>query len=423
MPSPSITTAPKGSDGNVLTALQTPRQTPPGRSEDFSSVFEQRMREQEASPSRTTPQAPARREETAPERHGENASGRVENGEPAGRHSRAEKDTTESTTQSQDSDTPVAGQQVTDVTSANTTVQAPQAEAAPPASLAAVASIIAAMDRSLPTGNTGLDLDIEIDDATLDTLGRRARGFVFSNPSGNGAKAGGPSVSTSLTNGVEATFAPRGGQSKSAAPTLPTTTVAAQIQLAASHAGRFGAAAATSLQPAIAESPVAGLSSTGLFAALRGDPGPIPQLQVHTPAGQRAWAEDVGSRMLWMVGRGESRAELVLTPPSLGKLGVSIQVNGDQTSAHFVAATAAAREALEQAMPRLREALQQAGITLGQTNVSTSGEQQAREDRHDEQAGNGVRIGHPLLDVDAPLSPLPAQRWASTGTGMIDTFA
>jgi flagellar hook-length control protein FliK len=425
MPSPFITTTPKGSDGSVLAALQTPRQAQPGRSEDFSSVFEQRMREQEASPSRTTPQAPARREETAPERHGQNASGSVENSEPAGRHSRAEKDTAESTTQSQESNTPVAGQQVTDVATANTTGQAPQAEAAPPASLAAVASIIAAIDRSLPTGNTGLDLDIEIeiDDAALDTLGRRARGFVFSNPSGNGAKAGGPSVSTPLTNGVEATFAPQGGQSKNAAAALPTTTVAAQIQLAASHAGRFGAAVATSLQPAIAESPVAGLSSTGLFAAQRGDPGPIPQLQVHTPAGQRAWAEDIGSRMLWMVGRGESRAELVLTPPSLGKLGVSIQVNGDQTSAHFVAATAAAREALEQAMPRLREALQQAGITLGQTNVSTSGEQQAREDRHDEQAGNGVRIGHPLLDVDAPLSPLPAQRWASTGTGMIDTFA
>ena len=124
-----------------------------------------------------------------------------------------------------------------------------------------------------------------------------------------------------------------------------------------------------------------------------------------------------------MVGRGESRAELVLTPPSLGKLGISIQVNGDQTSAHFVASTAAAREALEQAMPRLREALQQAGISLGQTNVSTSGEQQTRGDGRDEQVGNGGRIRDLPLDADAPLAQPPGQRWTSSGTGVIDTFA
>ena len=421
MPDPFISATPKASEGGGLAAVQTPRQTQPGRSEDFSSVFDQRMREQEAPPSRTTAQGSAAREERAPEQQGHGASGRADSAEQPGNASASDREAAESAARSTNSGSPAAAQPGTEAIIVSEAGQTHQPEAAQPASLAVIASIIAAMDRSLPTGNTGIDLDI--DDAPLDTLGRRAQGFLFSNPSGNGAKAGGQGVSTALTNGAEATFAPKGGQSKNAAPALPTTTIAAQVQAAASHAGRFGAAAATSLQPAIAETPVAGLSSTGLFAALRGDPGPIPQLQVHTPAGQRAWAEDVGSRMLWMVGRGESRAELVLTPPSLGRLGVSIQINGDQTSAHFVAATAAAREALEQAMPRLREALQQAGITLGQTNVSTSGEQQAREDRHDEQAGNGARIGHPPLDADAPLAPLPGQRWASTGTGMIDTFA
>lgn len=425
MPSPFITTMPKGSEGNVLATLQTHRQTQPGRSEDFSSVFEHRVREQEApSPSRATPQAPARHGEATPERQNKDASDNVQRAEPAEREPQPEGDTAEATARSTDSDTPAEGQPAAAPTTADATGQPPEAEAVSPASLAAVASIIAALDRGLPTANAGIDSDTgTIDDATLDTLSRRAQGFLFSNPFGKAARSGNQNGSATLANGSEAALAPKGGQGRNAAPTLPTTTMAAQIQAAASPAARFGTTPAMSLHSATAEMPVAGLSSTGLVAALRGDPGPIPQLQVHTPAGQRAWAEDVGSRMLWMVGRGESRAELVLTPPSLGKLGISIQVNGDQTSAHFVAATAAAREALEQAMPRLREALQQAGISLGQTNVSTSGEQQTRGDGRDEQVGNGGRIRDLPLDADAPLAQLPGQRWTSSGTGVIDTFA
>jgi flagellar hook-length control protein FliK len=97
-----------------------------------------------------------------------------------------------------------------------------------------------------------------------------------------------------------------------------------------------------------------------------------PQLPVHTPAGQQGWAEDVGNQVRWMLGRAESKAELVLTPPNMGKLEVSINLAGDQTTAQFIASSQAARDALERAMPQLREALQQAGIMLGDANVSTS---------------------------------------------------
>lgn len=422
MPDPFISATPKASEGGGLAAVQTPRQTQPGRSEDFSSVFDQRMREQEAPPSRTTAQGSAAREERAPEQQGHGASGRADSAEQPGNASASDREAAESAARSTNSGSPAAAQPGTEAIIVSEAGQTHQPEAAQPASLAVIASIIAAMDRSLPpTGTPGTDIDI--DDATLDTPGRRAQGFLFARLPGNGAKAANEGIPAAITNGTEKAIAPKGGQSRATASVLPTTTIAAQIQAAASHSARFAATPAAPLPSASAEMPVAGLSSTGLVAALRGDPGPIPQLQVHTPAGQRAWAEDVGSRMLWMVGRGESRAELVLTPPSLGRLGVSIQINGDQTSAHFVAATAAAREALEQAMPRLREALQQAGITLGQTNVSTSGEQQARGDGHDEQTGNGGRIGHLQFDADAPLAPLPGQRWAGTGTGVIDTFA
>lgn len=175
---------------------------------------------------------------------------------------------------------------------------------------------------------------------------------------------------------------------------------------------------------------VPGQQGAGVPFAARGDAGQtvaqLAQLPVSTPAGQRAWASEVGNQIAWMVGRNESKAELVLTPASLGKLGVSIQVNGDQTTAHFVAATQAAREALEQAMPRLREVLQQAGINLGQTDVSTSGDQRTHDggpDGGSRHGGSGAQGKGEAAGVTAGPAMPTVSSWVSSGNGVIDTFA
>lgn len=185
----------------------------------------------------------------------------------------------------------------------------------------------------------------------------------------------------------------------------------------ATGATNVSTTAASALQP---DSPL-GLHAASFAPAGRVEQPPLPQLPVSTPAGQPAWAEDVGGRLVWMVGRHESKAEIVLTPPTLGKLEVSIHVGADQTTAHFVAATSAARDALEQAMPRLREVLQQAGIHLGQTNVSTSGEQQAQQHasgRHDGSRSASAGVG----TIESAAAPSVTQ-WVRSGNGVVDTFA
>lgn len=149
---------------------------------------------------------------------------------------------------------------------------------------------------------------------------------------------------------------------------------------------------------------------------------PVTQFAVHTPAGQRAWADDVGNRVVWMLGRNDAKAELVLNPAHLGKLEVSIQMNGDQTTAHFVAATSAARDALEQALPRLREVLQQAGINLGEANVSTSSEQDAQQKqgfaRMNRQGDNTIEgLG------SEGFASVPVSTWIQSGRGVVDLFA
>lgn len=146
-------------------------------------------------------------------------------------------------------------------------------------------------------------------------------------------------------------------------------------------------------------------------------PAPVP-MHVATPAGSPGWPEEVGNRVSWMVGQAESHAELTLTPPQLGKVEVSISISGDQTSAQFVAATPAARELIEQSLPRLREILEQSGISLGQTDVGTSGQSGDPERgprnsgwRHNDGADTGLSTG-----------AAPTQ-WARRAEGLVDTFA
>ena len=63
-------------------------------------------------------------------------------------------------------------------------------------------------------------------------------------------------------------------------------------------------------------------------------------------------------------------AELKLNPPSLGTMEVRVSLEADKAHVHFVSANPAVRDVLEAAMPRLREALAQDGLSLGDASVS-----------------------------------------------------
>jgi flagellar hook-length control protein FliK len=148
---------------------------------------------------------------------------------------------------------------------------------------------------------------------------------------------------------------------------------------------------------------------------------PLPVAQ---PVGSSGWSEEVGNRIAWMATRMESRAELVLTPPQMGRVEVSLSVTGDQASASFVSANPAVREALEAALPRLREVLADAGIQLGQAQV---GAENARQSAQQEK--NGDNFGLDRDNRSGPATSQTAGNDASTsdglklGRGLVDVFA
>jgi flagellar hook-length control protein FliK len=145
--------------------------------------------------------------------------------------------------------------------------------------------------------------------------------------------------------------------------------------------------------------------------------GEIPRhISIDTPVDKHGWDAEVGQKILLLVNRQESRAELTLTPPQFGKVEVTISINGDQTSATFVSASPAAREALEQALPRLREMMAEAGISLGQASVNAESVPRGQDESHAQGHGNG-RGTNAALSADTPA------QWVRQGSGLIDTYA
>lgn len=86
--------------------------------------------------------------------------------------------------------------------------------------------------------------------------------------------------------------------------------------------------------------------------------------------GSERLAQSAAQRLMWMAGERISRAELALNPPDLGPVDIQMELEGDQLRLQMAAATGAAKELLDAALPRLRDQLAAAGLELVQAEVS-----------------------------------------------------
>jgi flagellar hook-length control protein FliK len=133
------------------------------------------------------------------------------------------------------------------------------------------------------------------------------------------------------------------------------------------------------------------------------------------------WDNALGQKVLWMVSQQQQVAELSLNPPDLGPLQVVLSINGDQASAMFVSQQADVRQALEAALPRLKEMMADSGINLSNTTVSSDSPQQQRE--FERQGRSGARYGGGGDGGGGQGIDISAAHIRSGGSGLVDTFA
>jgi len=181
-----------------------------------------------------------------------------------------------------------------------------------------------------------------------------------------------------------------------------------------------------SVQP-VASAALDSLLQSGIapIAASQSGAAKAAQAVINTPVTDQAWGNEFNQKITWMATQHEQTAELHLNPPNLGPLDVVLKVSGDQATALFTSPHAAVRDAVQQALPQLRDMLAGNGITLGNTMVSDQSpkDQQAWQ-ASQQQKGNGGSAGK--IDATVATGDITSGSTVSLGRrhqGMVDTFA
>ena len=108
------------------------------------------------------------------------------------------------------------------------------------------------------------------------------------------------------------------------------------------------------------------------------------QLPVHSPR----FSEGFTQQVVVLAQNGIQQAQMSLSPPDLGPIDVRITMQQDNATVQIAAASAVAREAIQDALPKLRDMLDQSGVRLNDAGVfaqlpqreQSSGSQQQRSD-------------------------------------------
>lgn len=147
----------------------------------------------------------------------------------------------------------------------------------------------------------------------------------------------------------------------------------------------------------------------------------LPGEKLTPQVGTAAWDQALGQKIVWMAAGSQQSASLTLNPPDLGPLQVVLHVSNDQANATFISAQPEVRQALEAALPKLREMMGDAGIQLGQSTVSAG-----TPNQHGASSGSSQHASPGLRDADGTIDNTTLggrSQILRTGLGMVDTFA
>lgn len=162
-------------------------------------------------------------------------------------------------------------------------------------------------------------------------------------------------------------------------------------------------------------------STMSMNATMTKEISKVAQTEIAPRVGQPGWGEAVGQKVLWMVTDSIQSATLTLNPPDLGPVEIVLNVENDQATASFTAAHLETQQALESALPKLRDMMESAGVKLGETTVNL-GFSQGQPDS----GQNSDKKNAPQSDSSwSALAAEPAEQPAVlvTGSGLINTYA
>jgi flagellar hook-length control protein FliK len=190
---------------------------------------------------------------------------------------------------------------------------------------------------------------------------------------------------------------------------LKSTADAANAALAASQAAAASASSATTGETQSANPAAAAAAASTLAPTV----------------GTSDWEDALGQKVVFLSNAQQQSAELTLNPKDLGPLQVVLQVADNHAHALFVSQHPQVREAVEAALPKLREAMEQNGIGLGSASVSDGfARQTGQQGQSSNGSGKGGASANGLAsggdsEGDAAVANVAVRR----SVGLVDTFA
>lgn len=147
------------------------------------------------------------------------------------------------------------------------------------------------------------------------------------------------------------------------------------------------------------------------------------QMSIAVPLQQSGWDQAMGERVVWMARSNVQQAQIQLNPRELGPIEIKISVQNDQTHVNFVAHHATTRDAIEAALPRLREMLGEQGLNLGQADVSQHSFGDSQRQAAVAEQGRGLNNSpHGEVDGDDEAGVL-ASHTSRISSNAVDYFA
>ncbi|OXI46595.1 flagellar hook-length control protein FliK [Burkholderia aenigmatica] len=192
------------------------------------------------------------------------------------------------------------------------------------------------------------------------------------------------------------------------------------------------AAASDATDPAASATLAAGATAAAAAQAnlqLSPAAGAIAAANAHVLAphiGTPDWTDALSQKVVFLSNAHQQSAELTLNPADLGPLQVVLRVADNHAHALFVSQHAQVRDAVEAALPKLREAMEAGGLGLGSATVSDGGFAQQQNPQQTFAGGQSSRRGSGGSSaVDAPVDAAQSAPAAASVSraGLVDTFA
>ena len=224
-----------------------------------------------------------------------------------------------------------------------------------------------------------------------------------------------------------------------ATPYLPQQLSSEKAQFLSNIQAMYISGSKESISPVIPELPtvaVTALDRAGLASHLPSSLSALQQVVTPTtqsaltqlptigvPVGEKTWGENLSQRIQWMVKQEIQGAEIKLNPRGLGPIEIRVSMQNEQTNVSFVAHHALTREALEAAIPRLREMFNDSNMNLSNVDVSDQNSSKSNNmtQSNTEDGNNNDEEGAMAHFGESEVSESAGVRLASNG--MLDDYA